>query len=85
MKTYVLVVNADLDIYSGDMTPLIGKRYRNISAMGEAVRQLLGTADGLELYSAEVFCEKWNTSVLGDDAPTPDDSYIAIIEVEHDE
>lgn len=85
MKTYVLVVSADLDIYSGDMTPLIGKRYRTISAMCEAVGQVLGTADGWELYSAEDFCEKWNASGNGIGAPDPSETYIAIIEVEHDE
>lgn len=85
MKTYVLIVSADLDIYSGGMTPLIGKRYRTISAMGEAVGQILGTTDGWELYSAEDFCENWNKSILGDYAPSPANSYIAIIEVEHDE
>lgn len=84
MKTYVLVVSADLDIYSGDMTPLIGKRYRNISALGEAVGHMLGT-DGWELYSAVDFCEKWNTSTVAEDAPNPDVSYIAIVGVEHDE
>lgn len=84
MKTYVLVASADLDIYSGDMTPLIGKRYRNISALGEAVRRELGT-DGWELYSAVDFCEKWNTSGNGIGVPDPSGTYIAIIEVEHDE
>ena len=85
MKTYVLVVAAGLGICSGDMAPLIGKRYRTISAMGEAVGQILGTADGWRLYSAEDFCEKWNTSPLGLGVPSPDESYIAIVEVEHDE
>lgn len=84
MKTYVLVVDADLDIYSGDMTPLIGKRYRNISALGEAVRHELGN-DGWGLYSAVDFCEKWNNSGNGIGVPYPSETYIAIIEVEHDE
>lgn len=84
MKTYVLVVSADLDIYSGDMTPLIGKRYRNISALGEAVGHMLGT-DGWELYSAVDFCEQWNTSRNGIDVPDPSGTYIAFLEVEHDE
>lgn len=84
MKTYVLVASAGLGIYSGDTTPLIGKRYRNISALGEAVRHELGT-DGWELYSAVDFCEKWNTFPFGHGAPSPDNSYIAIVEVEHDE
>lgn len=84
MKTYVLVASADLDIYSGDMTPLIGKRYRNISALSEAVRHELGT-DGWKLCSAVDFCDKWNTSINGIDVPDPSGTYIAIVEVEHDE
>lgn len=84
MKTYVLVASADLDVYSGDMTPLIGKRYRSLSALGEAVGTILGT-DGWELYSAVDFCETWNTSLLGLGVPSPEDTYIAIVEVEHDE
>lgn len=87
MKTYVLVASADLDIYSGDMTTLIGKRYRSISALGEAVGHILGTTDGWELYSAVDFCEKWNTTNTNseDGIPSPDESYIAIVEVEHAE
>ena len=84
MKTYVLVVSADLDIYSGDMTPLIGKRYRSLSALGEAVGHILGT-DGWELYSVVDFCEQWNTSGNGIGVPDPSETYIAIVEVEHDE
>lgn len=84
MKTYVLVVDADLDIYSGGMTPLIGKRYRSISALGEAVGHILGN-DGWELYSAVDFCEKWNNSGNGIDVPDPSETYIAFLEVEHDE
>lgn len=85
MKTYVLVVSAGLGICSEDMASLIGKRYRTTSAMGEAVGQILGIADGWWLYSAEDFCEKWNTSPLGYGVPSPDNSYIAIVEVEHAE
>lgn len=85
MKTYVLVMSAGLGICSEDMTSLIGKRYRTISAMGEVVRQILGTADVWRLYSAEDFCEKWNTFPFGHGVPSPDNSYIAIVEVEHDE
>ena len=84
MKTYVLVATADLDIYSGDMTPLIGKRYRSISALSEAVGHILGT-DGWELYSAVDFCEQWNTSINGIGVPDPSGTYIAFLEVEHDE
>jgi hypothetical protein len=85
MKTYVLVVPAGLSICSEDMASLIGKRYRTISAMGEAVGQILGTADDWRLYSAEDFCEKWNNIPFGYGIPSPDNSYIAIVEVEHDE
>lgn len=85
MKTYVLVVSAGLGICSEDMASLIGKRYRTTSAMGEAVGQILGTADGWWLYSAEDFCEKWNTFPFGHGTPSPDNSYIAIVGVEHDE
>lgn len=85
MKTYVLVASAGLGTCSEDMASLIGKRYRTISAMGEAVGQILGIADGWRLYSAEDFCEKWNTCPLGYGVPSPDSSYIAIVEVEHDE
>lgn len=85
MNTYVLVASASLDVSSETIAPLIGKRYRTISAMGEAVGQILGTADGWRLYSAEDFCEKWNNFPFGYGIPSPDNSYIAIVEVEHDE
>ena len=85
MKTYVLVVSAGLGICSEDMASLIGKRYRTTSAMGEAVGHILGTTDGWEIYSAVDFCEKWNASGNGIDVPDPSETYIAIIEVEHDE
>ena len=85
MKTYVLVASADLEVFSWDINPLIGKRYRSVAALGEAVGHILGTTDGWEIYSAVDFCEKWNNSILGDDTPSPDNSYIAIVGVEHDE
>lgn len=85
MKTYVLVASADLEVFSWDINPLIGKRYRSVSALGEAVGHILGTTDGWEIYSAVDFCENWNASGNGIDAPDPSETYIAIIEVEHDE
>lgn len=84
MKTYVLIVSACIAVSNQDMDDLIGKRYRNISAMGEAVGQILGT-DSWYLYSAEEFCACWNTSANGIDVPDPIETYIAIVEVEHDE
>lgn len=87
MKTYVLVASASLDVSSETMFPLIGKRYRNLPAMREAVEQVLGPFEenDWEFYPAEYFCEKWNTSPLGLGVPSPDETYIAFIEVEHDE
>lgn len=84
MKTYVLVFSAGIAVSSQDMDALIGNRYRNISAMGEAVGHILGT-DSWELYSAEEFCECWNTYFDSIDMPDPTETYIAIVEVEHDE
>lgn len=94
MKTYVLVVAAGLDVSSVTVASLFGKRYRNVPAMREAVEQKLGAFDenGWCFYPATYFCEKWNaTNPLSDDEPlgeaipTPNDSYIAILEVENDE
>ena len=86
MKTYVLVASASLDVYSSTMVTLIGKRYRNLPAMREAVEQVLGAFEenDWEFYPADYFCEKWNTSPLGLGVPSPDETYIAIMEVEHD-
>ena len=87
MKTYVLVASADSTADSKIMAHLTGKRFRNIPAMREAVEQVLGLfgESKWEFYPADYFCEKWNTQVLGDGVPTPYDSYIAFLEVEHDE
>ena len=87
MKTYVLVVSASLDVFSENIAPLIGKRYRNLPAMREAVEQVLGDFEenDWEFYPADYFCELWNTSPLGLDVPSPGETYIAIMEVEHDE
>ena len=87
MKTYVLVASASLDVSSETIAPLIGKRYRNLPAMREAVEQVLGAFEesDWEFYPADYFGEKWNTSPLGLDVPSPDETYIAIIGVEHDE
>ena len=87
MKTYVLVASASLDISSEIMFPLIGKRYRNLPAMREAVEQMLGPFEenGWEFYPAEYFCEKWNDSTVLDNVFSSDESYIAFLEVEHAE
>lgn len=87
MKTYVLVASADSSADSKVMAHLTGKRFRNIPAMREAVEQVLGLfgESEWEFYPADYFCEKWNDSMLGDDTPSPDYTYIAIMEVEHDE
>lgn len=86
MKTYVLVANAGSTADSKVMAHLTGKRFRNIPAMREAVEQVLGLfgENQWEFYPADYFCEKWNTSTL-DAFSVPASSYIAIIEVEHDE
>ena len=94
MKTYILVASADSTADSKVMAHLTGKRYRNIPAMREAVEQKLGAFDENDwyFYPATYFCKKWNaTNPLSDDEPlgeaipTPNDSYIAILEVENDE
>lgn len=87
MKTYILVASADSSADSKVMAHLTGKRFRNIPAMREAVEQVLGLfgESQWEFYPACYFCEEWNTSLLGLGVPSPDDSYIAIMEVEHDE
>ena len=87
MKMYVLVASADSTADSKVMAHLTGKRYRNIPAMREAVEQVLGLFGENEwnFFPAAYFVEKWNTSTVAEDAPNPDVSYIAFIEVEHDE
>lgn len=87
MKTYVLVASADSAADSKVMAHLTGKRFRNIPAMREAVEQVLGpfSESEWEFYPADYFCEKWNDSMLGDDTPSPDYTYIAIMGVEHGE
>lgn len=87
MKTYVLVASADSTADSKVMAHLTGKRFRNIPAMREAVEQVLGLLgeSEWEFYPADYFCEKWNTSALGLGGPSPDETYIAFLEVEHDE
>lgn len=87
MKTYVLVASAASTADSKIMAHLTGKRFRNIPAMREAVEQVLGMfgESQWEFYPADYFCEKWNTSTVAEEAPNPDVSYIAIVEVEHDE
>lgn len=87
MNTYVLVASADSIADSKVMAHLTGKRFRNIPAMREAVEQVLGLFGESQwgFFPADYFCEKWNTSSLAEDAPNPDISYIAIVEVEHDE
>lgn len=95
MKTYVLVASADSTADSKIMAHLTGKRFRNIPAMREAVEQVLGLfgESEWEFYPAAQFCAQWNeyfcadwrTYAFGDDVPTPYDSYIAFLEVEHDE
>lgn len=87
MKTYVLVVAAGVDVSSVNIALLIGKRYRNIPAMREAVERTLGAFEdsNWEFYPADYFCDKWNTSPLGLGVPSPDETYLAIMEVEHDE
>lgn len=87
MKTYVLVASADSTADSKVMAHLTGKRFRNIPAMRDAVEQVLGLfgESEWEFYPADYFCEKWNTFPFGHGVPSPDNSYIAIVEVEHDE
>lgn len=86
MKLYVLVAAADSTADSKMMAHMTGKRFRNIPAMREAVEQVLGLfgTNQWEFYPADYFCELWSTSPLGLDVPSPDETYIAIIEVEHD-
>lgn len=87
MKTYVLVASADSTADSKVMAHLTGKRFRNIPAMREAVEQVLGLfgESEWEFYPVAYFCDKWNTSALGLGVPSPDETYIAFLEVEHDE
>lgn len=87
MKTYVLVASADSTADSKVMAHLTGKRFRNIPAMRDAVEQVLGLfgESEWEFYSAAYFCDKWNTSALGLDVLSSDETYIAFLEVEHDE
>ena len=87
MKTYVLVASADSTADSKVMAHLTGKRFRNIPAMRDAVEQVLGLfgESEWEFYSAAYFCDKWNTSALGLGVPSIDETYIAFLEVEHDE
>ena len=86
MKTYVLVASADSTADSKIMAHLTGKRFRNIPAMREAVEQVLGLfgESEWEFYPADYFCEKWNKAMLGEFIE-PAASYIAFLEVEHDE
>lgn len=86
MKTYVLVASADSTADSKVMAHLTGKQFRNIPAMREAVEQVLGLFGDKqwELYPADYFCEQWNKFTL-DEFTEPASSYIAIMEVEHDE
>ena len=57
--------------------------------MREAVEQVLGAFEenDWEFYPADYFCGKWNrTNTNSEDGiPSPDETYIAIMEVEHDE
>lgn len=87
MKTYVLVAAADSTADNKVMIHLTGKRFRNIPAMREAVEQVLGLfgESQWEFYPADYFCDIWNTSPLGLGVPSPDETYIAIVGVEHDE
>lgn len=89
MKTYVLVADADSTADSEVMAHLTGKRFRNIPAMREAVEQVLGLfgESQWEFYPADYFCELWNRTNTNskDGIPSPDEAYIAIMEVEHDE
>lgn len=87
MKTYVLVTSADSTADSKVMAHLTGKRFRNIPAMREAVEQVLGLFGENEwsYYSIECFREKWNDSTVLDNVFSSGESYIAFLEVEHDE
>lgn len=89
MKTYVLVASVDSTADSKIMEHLTGKRFRNIPAMREAVEQVLGLfgESEWEFYPADYFCETWNRTNTNsvDGIPSPDEAYIAIMEVEHDE
>mgnify|MGYP006993539751 CR=1 FL=1 len=89
MKTYVLVAAAASTADSKVMAHLTGKRFRNIPAMREAVEQALGLfgESQWEFYPADYFCEKWNmTNTNSEDGiPSPETTFIAIMEVEHDE
>lgn len=87
MKTYVLVASADSTADSKIMAHLTGKRFRNIPAMREAVEQVLGDFEGnaWKYYSTDGFREKWNASTVWDGEITSVETYIAFLEVEHDE
>ena len=87
MKTYVLVVRATPAVNSDAMARLSATRYRNVPAMCDAVEQALGGFEGNDwkYYSTYGFREKWNASTVWDGGITSVETYIAFLEVEHDE
>nr|DAX06124.1 MAG TPA: hypothetical protein [Bacteriophage sp.] len=87
MKTYVLVASADSTADSAIMAQLSATRYRSIPAMRDAVAQAIGAFGNNDwsYYSIECFREKWNDSTVLDNVFSSGESYIAFLEVEHDE
>lgn len=87
MKTYVLVVYATPAVNSDVMAQLSATRYPSVPAMCDAVEQALGDFEGNDwkYYSTDGFREKWNTSTALSDTISSADTYIAFLEVEHDE
>lgn len=87
MKMYVLVASATPAVNSDVMARLSATRYRSVPAMCDAVEQALGDFDGNDwkYYSTDGFREKWNASTVWDGEITSVETYIAFLEVEHDE
>lgn len=87
MKLYVLVVYATPAVNSDVMAQLSATRYPSVPAMCDAVEQALGDFEGNDwkYYSTDGFREKWNASTVWNGEITSVETYIAIVEVEHDE
>lgn len=87
MKTYVLVVSASPAVDSDVMAQLSSTRYSSVPAMCDAIEQALGGFDGNDwsYYSTDGFRGKWNASTVWGGEISSVETYIAFLEVEHDE
>lgn len=87
MKTYVLVASASPAVSSDVMAQLSATRYSSVPAMCDAVEQALGDVayNDWKYYSTDGFREKWNASTVWGGEISSVETYIAFLEVEHDE